>query len=368
MSTRILRRAAVVAVSVATLATALPAQAVATSAPPASLTSSAAPDYQQRATLAARWQASQLSRGRIHNGQFDFDDWGLTVDTGLMLAADGTHPAQLKGLEQAVRNHYADYTGSGGAKYAGAIAKVLVFAKVTREKPRNFGGVNVRAQLLRRMAKSGRLSDKAATDYSNVIGQSYGVIGLSRTGGVPQAAVDFLLRQRCAPGFFRLYPVSGQTCRRSDSAPDVDATALAVQALLSARQHGATVPAGVIAESAGWLVSVQRRNGSFGGGFGTENSNSNSTGLAANALAATDHRVARMHAADWVARLQITRAKASGGPARTDIGAIAYRPAALHRALKNGISVTKRDQFRRATPQAYFALDPAPLNTLLTPR
>jgi hypothetical protein len=372
MSIPLLRRATVAAASLAALATALPAQAVTSSvaAPSTTLSTTA---YQQRAGQAASWQASQLSRGRIHNGQFGFDDWGLTVDTGLMLAADGSQQAKLARLQRTVRNHYADYTGKGGEKYAGAVAKTLVLVRVLRKNPRDFGSANVRAQLRRLMDRSGpdrgRFSDASEFgDNSNVIGQSYAVLGLARTGGVPQAAVGYLLKQRCPAGFFRLFPVTGQTCRQSDGSPDVDATSLAVQALLSARQHGATVPAGSIRESARWLASAQRRNGSFGGGFTTQNSNSNSTGLAANALIATGHRAARLRAADWAAKLQITRARAGDGPARTDVGAIAYRPAALQRALREGIGVKKRDQFRRATPQAYFALEPAPLNTLLAPR
>jgi hypothetical protein len=357
--------ASLAALAIAPSAQGLPSSSSSSSSTTASL---ASPRYQHRAALAARWQASQLTQGRIHNGQFDFDDWGLTVDTGLMLAAEGSHPAQLARLTKAVRNHYTDYTGTGAAKYAGAVAKTLVFVKVTRHNSRTFGGVNVRAELMNRIAKSGRLSDKGTADSSNVISQAYGVIGLSRTGGVPQRVVDYLLKQRCAAGYFRLQEVPHTACRRSTDSPDVDATALALQALLSARHHGATVSRKAITGTAAWLVSAQRANGSFGGGSTTGKSNSNSTGLAANALAATGHRAARMRAADWVARLQILRAKAASGPARTDIGAVAYRPPALREALETGIGVKKRDQFRRATPQAYFALAPAPLNDLLAPK
>ncbi len=366
MSVPLLRRTAVAAVSLALLAVPVPASAA--TAPPRA----AGIDYHHRAGLAARWQVSQLTAGHIHNGQYNFNDWGLTVDTGLMLAADGNHPAALHRLKGAVRRHYTDYTSPSRGRSAGAIAKTLLFIRAIRADTKNFGGVDVRAQLLHLKVNSGpdrgRFSDSATSDYSNVLGQSYAVIGLARTGGVPQSAVDFLLHQRCVAGFFRLDPVTGKTCHQSHSAPDIDATALAIQALLSARQHGATVPKGIIAESATWLVHAQRRNGSFGGGLTTEASNSNSTGLAANALAATGHRSARLQAARWVSRLQITRARAGNGPARTEIGAIAYRRAALQRALKHGIGTQKRDQFRRATPQAYYAFAPAPFTTLVAPR
>jgi hypothetical protein len=265
-----------------------------------------------------------------------------------------------------VKNHYTEYTGASGAKSAGAVGKTLLFVRVVGKNPRSFGGADVRHQLLGLMAHSGRFKDSGKHDYSNTLGQAYDVLGLSRTGGVPQRAVDFLLQQRCTKGYFQLYPVPGQTCAQSHGAPDIDATSLAIQALLSARQHGATVAKKAISNSVHWLLGAQRRNGSFGGGLTTLNSNSNSTGLAANALAATGHRKARLQAARWVSGLQITRHRAQSGPARTDIGAIAYRPPALLRALKSGIGVKKRDQFRRATPQAYFALAPAPLTSLHT--
>jgi hypothetical protein len=333
---------------------------------PSTLTAS--PGYPAKAALAARWQGSQLSKGRIYNRQYQFNDWGLTVDTGLTLAADGSEPARLARLEQAVRNHYRSYTGRGSEKYSGAVGKTLVFVRVTREHPRNFGGVNVRRELLRLMVDSGRFRDVSQYgDSSNVLGQSYGVIGLARTGGVPQKAVSYLLKERCRGGYFRLKEVNGTTCGPK-SAPDVDATALALQALVAARRHGASVRARTVRRTADWLVSAQHRNGSFGGGASTSAPNTNSTGLAANALAAVGRHRARLRAAGWVAGLQITRAKAAGGPARTDVGAIAYDRAALRQALAHGISKATRDQFRRATPQAYFALAPAPLSSLRAPR
>jgi hypothetical protein len=364
MSASLLRRGCVTAVAVAALAPTTPASAI-SAAPPARQLGT---HYALRAAHAAGWQGSQLSRGRIHNRQYDVDDWGLTVDTGLMLAADGSQPRRLARLEQAVRNHYRDYTGVRGERYAGAIAKTLVLARVLRDDPRDFGSVNVRRQLLRRMADSGRFRDKSQYgDNSNAIGQSYGVIGLARTGGVPQLAVRYLLRQRCRAGYFRLKEAGGTRCGPRSTA-DVDATALALQALVAARQHGAQVRLRVIGRTADWLVTAQHRNGSFGGGASTAAPNTNSTGVAANALAAVGRHRARMRAAGWVADLQITRRKAGSGPARTDVGAIAYDRTALRQALTRGISTVTRDEFRRATPQAYFALAPAPLNSLRAPR
>ena len=375
MSTRIRWLAAAAAVSLTTLAPAQPAAAVSLGAavqPAASHTRSAglstnlvaaAVDYQERATLAARWQASQLTDGRIYNREFKFDDWGLTIDTGLMLTAAGTTPHRLATLEGQVRQHfYQDYAGGGTA--AGALAKTLLFASELGADVRNFGGRNVRADVLDHVQgagaglEQGRISDTGKKDYSNVLTQSYGVLALAPTGGAPQPVVDYLLRQRCAAGYFRLSEVVGETCRQSGSDPDIDATAVGLQALQAAAQHGASVPARAIDKSVAWLVLQQRANGSFGG---TElGPNTNSTGLVANALAATDRTEARLRAAAYVARMQITEANSGRGPARNDLGATAYNRPALRSALADGIRPAQQDQFRRATPQAYFALRHAP--------
>ncbi len=364
MSVRFLRRVAVVIASSAALATALPAGAVTSSAAPLVRAPSPAPDFQLQATLAARWQASQLSTGRIYNDQFKFDDWGLTIDTGLMLSVAGAQPARLTRLEQEVRqNYYRAYAAGGSA--AGALAKTLVFAGVVSADVQTFGSRNVRAEVIGHVEgddagpEQGRISDSAKKDYSNVLTQSYGVIGLAATGRAPQRVVNYLLRQRCPAGYFRLAEVMGETCGQSGDSPDVDATALALKALQSARQDGASVPRETISETVGWLVSQQYKSGAFGSE--QLGPNTNSTGLVANALVGTDRMEERLRAAEYVARMQIDAANSAGGPASGEVGAIAYNREALTSALANGIGKADRDQFRRATAQAYYALAAAPL-------
>ena len=136
---------------------------------------------------------------------------------------------------------------------------------------------------------------------------------------------------------------------------------------MTARDKGVTLPAGVLSGTVDWLISVQKANGSFGGGAATEASNSNSTGLAAQALAATNRQTHVVEARGWVKTLQITPANSRGSKAAKDIGAIALNPAGLKAALKNGLTDTSRPIFQRATPQAYFALDPEPLGKLSAP-
>lgn len=331
----------------------------------------------QRAAHAAHWLSGELDHNRIPSGFGDFTDWGLTVDTLLGLAAEGSKTARVRKIAGVLANHVEDYTGSGSERYAGALGKLLVAAKVARRDVRHFGGPNLRARVLHRVAgpragsQHGRLRDRSEFgDYSNTISQSFGVLGLSRTGGAPPSTVDFLLDQRCNAGWFRLTEDSDSGCRGSQDAPDVDATAYAVQALLAARAHGAALPKGTVRESSAWLVSAQRDSGGFGGGSSTEGANSNSTGLAAQALTATGRDAAAARAAAFVADLQLTRRSTEGTPASDEVGAIAYDRSAYRAALHDGIgrSDAARDQYRRATAQGIFAFAPKPLSTLRVPR
>ena len=92
--------------------------------------------------------------------------------------------------------------------------------------------------------------------------------------------------------------------------------------------------------------------------------NTNSTGLAAQALAAFRHFGSASAAGDWVGALQLTEERAGGGPAADDLGALAYDRPTLREALDQGITDTTRDVWRRSTPQAQFALRPVPFMAL----
>ena len=332
-----------------------------------------------KADKAADWLADELERNRMHGsyGGFNYTDWGLTVDTLFALSAEGSKTRRVNKIARVLSNHVEDYTGGGTERYAGASAKLLLAAKVARKNVRNFGGYNLRARVLNRVAgpsagfEHGRLRDRSDFgDYTNTISQSFGVLGLARTGDAPQSTVDFLLKQRCNAGWFRLNQEPDQRCRGKQDDPDVDVTAYAIQALVAARKDGAALPNGVIRETASWLVSAQHDNGSFGGGQSTRGANTNSTGLAVQALTATDRERAAAKAASWVADLQLTRRRTAGTPARDEVGAIAYNRAAYREALEEGIPADDgaRDQWRRATTQGIFAFAPKPLSSLRVPK
>ncbi len=142
----------------------------------------------------------------------------------------------------------------------------------------------------------GRFSDISSfgSNFANGIGQALAILALDRTGGgVPTAAVDYLLDQQCSDGSFRLYqfgyvlsfgppPVTVDTHSCEDPAEgDADATAFALQALLVAPSSSAVTEA--LGGAADFLLDQQETSGGF---FGTGAVNSNTTGLAAAALRA----------------------------------------------------------------------------------
>ncbi|MFB9838178.1 hypothetical protein [Actinoallomurus acaciae] len=326
------------------------------------------------AVAAATWQASQLDdHGGIHNDQYDFTDWGLTVDSVVALKATGARPALATKATAYVAAHVRSYNsddyGQPGVRISGATGKLLYLADVTGSDPRDFGGFDLRAESLALMTASGvnrgRFQDQGTTDYSNTFGQAFNILGLARSGGVPRAAVSFLTRQQCAAGGFRLDPddAAPRCDQAADPVLDPDSTGLSVQALLAAYRTGNKAAGTAARKGALWLLREQAQNGSFDGSGPTASANTNSTGLAGEAIRA----VGRTHlvtadagrrlltgaakAASWVRTLQLTPADATA-----DIGAVAYDATALSDARRNGITTETRDQWRRATPQALLVL------------
>jgi hypothetical protein len=328
------------------------ASALLTGALALGLTVGTTPTASASSAQAGNWLENQLTDGLIHNDVYDFDDYGLTADTGMALVAVGGHRRAVGQVKRALARHVDSWTtgvdfGSSDI-YAGSVAKAVVFAEVAGAEPRDFGGVNLVARLSARISSAhgivGRIQDKTTgTDYANTLGQAYAAAGLSRAGSAKApSAVRFLLKQQCDAGFFRLYfadpSASDQTCdgaARADRKPDTDATAIAVLNLQSVK-HPSRAAKRSIADALTWLVRHQERNGSFGGGPTTAASNTNSTGLAAWALARGGKCRAADNASDWVAALQRRN------------GAIAYDRA----AFRTGINRDTRDQWRRATSQA----------------
>lgn len=315
-------------------------------------------------TPTTRWLAKQLDDGLVHNDLYDFDDYGLSIDVGIALDDRGRTKdvrAIRKALAAAVDSYTTGVDFGSSDIYAGATAKAAVFAQTTGADPGAFGRVDLIARLARRVATqapiAGRLQDKGMDDYANVIGQAFAVDALTAARSKKATkATRFLLAQQCEAGYFRLNFTADktavdQTCdggkRATTSAPDTDATALAVIALLKNPRPSREAEDAVDA-ALSWLVRTQARNGSFGGGPSTERANANSTGLAAWALGSAGSCEQARKAARWLRTLVVSGVAGENG-------AVAYNRAALAGA-RDGIGVEERDQFVRATAQAAPAL------------
>lgn len=337
-----------------------------------------------RDELSAGWLTGQLTDGLIRTGFLDnwtdpanpvwktYDDYGLSIDAALALAAVGGHDATVGQISDAVAAHVGSYTTgvdwASSDVFAGPTAKALVMAQTAGADPTTYGGVDLVKQLNRRVSTSapikGRIQDRTdGADYANVIGQLYAVQGLAAAGsGKAGPALGFLLKQQCEAGYFRLNFTKSktradQTCEggnpETTSAPDTDVTALAVLSLRSLHSAKPSVTS-ALGDAVRWLKSRQKANGSFGGGTSTEGSNANSTGLAGWALGVSRACTAAVEAAGWIGGLQVSTP--TGGPLDGEIGAVAYARSAFTAAEAEGITEAARDQWRRSTAQAAPAL------------
>lgn len=334
------------------------------------------------AALARDWLIGQLRPDGTMPASFGQGaDLGLSVDSLWALEATGASDATVRHTWSALSTPAAvsAFTGPGfytsigmpQARFGGQSAKLLLAAATVGADVADVGGRDLRRQTLDLVApggaQKGRIRDVGTgSDNTNIISQSLGVMGLSVTGSVPPDTVTFLLSQQCSRGYFRLYDNDDRSCDAAapaDATADNDGTAFGVQALIAAKADGGAVPQAAIDRGVSYLASVQRPDGSFGGGVGTQGSNTNSTGLAAAALQAGGDVAAAARAGAWVASLEATGVDAAGTPLAGDLGAIAYDPSAWAQGLRGGIGAGG-DQWRRATAQAVFALSPRTLASL----
>lgn len=312
------------------------------------------------ADRAAAWLESELTGGVIHNDQFDFDDFGATVEAAYALDLAGRR-GKMGAIINALRTNAESYTAPGDDVYAGSTGKLLSFVvDQTTSNPRTFGGLDLVTQLEDVTTPSGRIEDVSAWgDFANVFGQSWAVRGLTLTDSAEApAALDFLLGLQCGPGYFNLDFAT--PC--SDPAPPVDTSAV-VAVLLSdlvpADAGQAAELDAAIAEAIAWIKSQQAGNGSFDGGTATEGANANSTGLAGWALDVAGEHEAAEAAAAWIRGRQVIGARCDGA-LKDEWGAVAYDDAAFDAGVADGITVATAGQWDFATIQALPALLAAP--------
>jgi hypothetical protein len=362
----------------------VPALALASLAalPPAPA-AAAEPDPQPLAA-GSSWLAAQVTDGLVHNDQYDFDDYGLSIDAALALDAVGGHDGVVQDTADAIATNLDFYVGydyfpvpaEGEPRHviAGSIAKALAFAQAAGRNPAAYGGHDLVAELEGQVVDTGpalgRIRDTFnpgvanEVDFANSFGQLYAVQGLDAAGStLAEAATEFLVAQQCDEGFFRqdFAPVDAaeQDCDADPAAePSTDVTALAVLALLPQADDTDVQP--VIDAAVDWLVEAQADNGGFGSGSDIPTPNTNSTGLAARALGEHGEVAAAERAAAFVRAHQADDPAPCTSALSDDQGAIAYDIPALEAGRADGITVELQDQWRRATVQALPALQWAP--------
>ncbi len=339
--------------------------------------------YRTQAVSAVRWLAGELAttadvaaydaenptkKGSLVEGTLPGmsvgglppTDWGLTIDALLALKATGADDATAAKITDRLAANVGRFLVDPKApqtRKSGSVAKELVAAVAASKNPRDFGGFDLVTELTGLMApdgdEKGRFKSRVIapnTDSSNIFDQALGVMGLARIKVLPQEAVDYLVRQQCPAGGFRLL-YKDPTCTTDDDI-HIDATGMAVQALLDADEAGVTGAKAAATKAVAYLKTTQGADGAFSDMVRFPNPNTNSTGLAAEALAAGGETAAANKSAAWIAGLQ--------GPLPAEKGAIALNPdgftIAKDEAENGRIPAMYRDEWRRATAQAALGL------------
>lgn len=303
--------------------------------------SAATPD----ATTGAHFLASELAAGGDHfstsAGGSSYPDYGLTIDGVLGLDSAQSGQSEAKAAASYIANNATNYTtgGTKGELYAGATAKLLVLAEA-----QGLPTAGYLTDLKSLKQSSGQFEDKSAYgDYSNTIGQSLAVVGLARAGQSDATAVDFLIKQQCNDGGFRITFTGSCT-------GDTDATSLAVQALSAAGGHEAE-----ISKAANFIAGEQQSSGGVVEPAAQAAPNSNSTGLAAVAFTLAGKTTEAAKAKNFVQSLQF------GCAAPTALqGGIAYDQKTFDALSAQGSKAKVGDKEHRSTAQALLALNPQP--------
>lgn len=273
---------------------------------PGSAQADPAPGLTSPAGAAATWAVAQLTDG-THASQ----DHGLTADLVIAFAATNVDSDASERATDWLAANAGDYVHRGGpdAVNAGGAAKLALVAGIQHRDGGDFGGHDLTGLLTDGLQDSGRFTDTGPTgDMSNQFTQSLAVLALDRFGEVPGHAVDFLAATRCADGG---YPLSlRQDPDRCTS--DTDSTGMAVQALLAVGRTADAEPA------LDWLTENQGVDGGFGYNS-TSPPNSNSTALAVQALAAGGRTDAAEQGTTWLRSVQLD---CSASP--EDRGAVGY--------------------------------------------
>ncbi len=337
----------------------------------AAASSSVAADPVREGETAA-WLGGQLSSGLAPASFGDGADYGLTADVVIALGAlgDADRAAASVDALAAEVSEYVMFESDPGSMFPGEAGKTAAAARAAGRDPQSFGGVDLVALVERGVTTAGEpvgAAHEAIPEFDyvgpvNSIGQSWAARALLEAGSdLADETVGYLLRQQCPGGQVRLQ-AGDELCDAVPGLVSLDTTAIALDVLVRARQAGISPTSDVqvptldaaITAAADALVGAQAPDGSL---QDAGVANSNTTGLAAVALASAGREDAARSAASWVTSLRVP--STATGPLASSVGAIAYSRPALD-AAATGISDSTRDQWLRATAQAALALPLAP--------
>ena len=144
----------------------------------------------------AGWLTDQLTDGLVNNEQYQFDDYGLSIDVALGLQAAGKKPTVVKEVTKAVGEERRVLHELRPNIYAGPTAKAAVLAQARARtripsaaqpgRPAR-GPRGLRRTDLRPHRGRLRPDGQFGGDFANVIGQAYAVQALALAGSAKAA-------------------------------------------------------------------------------------------------------------------------------------------------------------------------------------
>lgn len=266
------------------------------------------------AGYAAGWLARQQATDGSQPGGFNaFVD---TADAALAFQAAGAADGAFGDAVAHLVDQVDEWVADGGDDDPGGLGKLLMVATVAGIDPNSFGGEDLEARLLATLGdREPGLFGSASPTFDGAYRQSLALLGLAASGRSPAdfaAAVDWLVDQQCPDGGWQAYRAdTSAPCGSGFSGPDSNSTGLAVQALVAV---GATPSV----DPSGWLATNQNGDGGYGYVPGSP-SDANSTALGLQARAALGDATAETLSALLGFQLGCDAAEA-------DRGAFAYQP------------------------------------------
>ena len=307
---------------------------------------------------AAAWLGRQLAANNdvLPNDTQTGTDWGKTEDAVLALAAAKIGGDQIAATADKIWHSGDAYIGAPGAISWSAVAKTILTLQVAGLNPAQFpngsGTRDLVSELLNLMdTTTGQLG--GTNDANGAFQYALAVFALARTsGGVPPQLATWLQGLQCTDSTSPALGSYGWSA--GCTSPDIDYTAMAVQALVVA---GVAPSDPSITNTVTWMLAQQDATS---GGFNSSmiGLSSNSTGLAVQSLTVAGETSANAKAVGFVSGLQITCQAITANPGTLeldDLGAIALNDDGWDDRMQYGLDAANSDQWQRATAQALFA-------------